>query len=138
MLASNVEHLQRAVSVLLDLPAKRLGVIGLAFKENTDDLRESPVVSILEQLLGKGRDVRVFDPHIQMEAIYGSNRNFVLQQIPHIGRLLDSSLDQTLQWADHLVIAQKPSPEMATRLQAANLPVTDLVASTLHYLRPPA
>ncbi|MGC2659549.1 MAG: nucleotide sugar dehydrogenase [Bryobacteraceae bacterium] len=138
VLASNVEHLQRAVSVLLDLPAKRLGVIGLAFKENTDDLRESPVVSILEQLLGKGRDVRVFDPHIQMEAIYGSNRNFVLQQIPHIGRLLDSSLDQTLQWADHVVIAQNPSPEMATRLQAANLPITDLVASTLHYLRPPA
>ncbi len=52
---------------MLDLPAKRLGVIGLAFKENTDDLRESPVVSMLEQLIGKGRDVRVFDPHIQLD-----------------------------------------------------------------------
>jgi GDP-mannose 6-dehydrogenase len=135
VLASNLEHLHRAVGVLLDLPAKRLGVIGLAFKENTDDLRESPVVSILEQLVGKGRDVRVFDPHIQMDAIYGSNRNFVLQQIPHIGRLLDASLDQTLRWADHLVIAQIPSPEMAARLAGAGLPVTDLVSSTLNYLR---
>ncbi|HEX4227078.1 MAG TPA: nucleotide sugar dehydrogenase [Bryobacteraceae bacterium] len=137
VLASNLEHLQRAVSVLLELPAKRLGVIGLAFKENTDDLRESPVVSILEQLVGKGREVRVFDPHIQMDAIYGSNRNFVLQQIPHIGRLLDASLDQTLEWADHLVIAQRPSPEMAARLAGTGLPTTDLVASTLHYLRRP-
>jgi GDP-mannose 6-dehydrogenase len=137
VLASNLEHLQRAVSVLLELPAKRLGVIGLAFKENTDDLRESPVVSILEQLVGKGRDVRVFDPHIRMDAIYGSNRNFILQQIPHIGRLLDSSLEQTLEWADHLVIAQKPSPEMAARIAKADLPVTDLVSSTLDYLRPP-
>lgn len=136
VLASNLEHLQRAVSVLLDLPAKRLGVIGLAFKENTDDLRESPVVTILEQLVGKGREVRVFDPHIQLDAIYGSNRNFVLQQIPHIGRLLDSSLDRTLQWADHLVIAQKPSAEMATRIARAGLPLTDLVSSTLNYLKP--
>jgi GDP-mannose 6-dehydrogenase len=136
VLASNTEHLQRAVSAILELPARRLGVIGLAFKENTDDLRESPVVSILEQLVGKGRDVRVFDPHIQLEAIYGSNRNFVLQQIPHIGRLLDASLDQTIEWADHLVIAQKPSPEMAARISSAGLPVTDLVSSNLHYIAP--
>ena len=73
-------------------------MIGLAFKENTDDLRESPVVSLLEQLIGKGRDVRVFDPHIRLDVIYGSNRNFILQQIPHIGRLLDNTLTETLQW----------------------------------------
>ncbi len=84
---------------MLDIPAGRIGVIGLAFKENTDDLRESPVVAMLEQLIGKGRNVRVFDPHIQLEAIYGGNRQFILKVIPHIGRLLDSSLDQTLAWA---------------------------------------
>ncbi len=133
---SNHQHLQRAVDAVLDLPAARLGVIGLAFKENTDDLRESPVVTLLEQLIGKGRDVRIFDPHIQMESIYGSNRNFLLQQIPHIGRLLDNSVDQTLAWADHLIIAQKMSPELSAKVQARNLPITDLVGSALAYVKP--
>jgi GDP-mannose 6-dehydrogenase len=133
---SNHQHLQRAVDAVLDLPSSRLGVIGLAFKENTDDLRESPVVTLLEHLIGKGRDVRIFDPHIQMESIYGSNRNFLLQQIPHIGRLLDNSVDQTLAWADHLIIAQKMSPELSAKVQARNLPITDLVGSALAYVKP--
>jgi GDP-mannose 6-dehydrogenase len=126
-LPSNQEHLRRAIDDVLELGYRRLGVIGLAFKENTDDLRESPVVALLEQLIGKGRDVRVFDPHIQLESIYGSNRNFILQQIPHIGRLLDARVEDTLAWAEHIVIAQKPSAEIAEVIQHSGLPVTDLV-----------
>src|SRR5206468_4074195 len=81
-LPSNQRHLDRAIDAVLELPAgTRIGVIGLAFKENTDDLRESPVVSLLEQLIGKGREVRVFDPHIQLDAIYGANRRFILEII---------------------------------------------------------
>lgn len=130
-LPSNGQHLDRAIQAVLDLPVKRIGIIGLAFKENTDDLRESPVVTLLEQLIGKGRDVRVFDPHIQLDAIYGSNRNFILQQIPHIGRLMDNSPDQTLGWADYLVVAQKQSPAMIEKIRASGLPVLDLVGSGL-------
>jgi GDP-mannose 6-dehydrogenase len=130
-LPSNQEHLRRAIDMLLDLPARRLGVFGLAFKENTDDLRESPVVALLEQLIGKGREVRVFDPHIQLDAIYGSNRNFILQQIPHIGRLLDARLEDTLRWADHLVIAQKPDDGIRTQIESSSLPVTSLIGTTL-------
>ena len=128
-LPSNQEHLRRAIDMLLDLPARRLGVLGLAFKENTDDLRESPVVALLEQLIGKGREVRVFDPHIQLDAIYGSNRNFVLQQIPHIGRLLDARLEDTLDWADHLVVAQKPTDGMLAQIESTGLPVTSLIGA---------
>jgi GDP-mannose 6-dehydrogenase len=130
-LPSNETHLSRAIHTVLDLPGKRLGVVGLAFKENTDDLRESPVVSLIEQLIGKGRDLRVFDPHIRLEEIYGSNRNFILQQIPHIGRLLQSSLDNVIHWADHLIVAQKPTTEMAKQIEASGLPVLDLVGSSL-------
>jgi GDP-mannose 6-dehydrogenase len=133
-LPSNHQHLQRAIEAVLDLPARRLGVIGLAFKENTDDLRESPVVTLLEQLIGKGRQVRVFDPHIQLDAIYGSNRNFILQQIPHIGRLLDVSLSQTLEWAEHVVVAQKLSSETEEQIARSGLPVTDLVGPSLAYV----
>ena len=132
-LPSNQQHLQRAVDAILDLPARRLGVFGLAFKENTDDLRESPVVALLEQLIGKGRDVRVFDPHIQLDSIYGSNRHFILQQIPHISRLLDHSLGETLSWCDHLVIAQKPGLHVAHQIEESGVPTTDLVGTSLAY-----
>ena len=130
-LPSNEQHLKRAIDAVVDLPAKRIGVIGLAFKENTDDLRESPVVTLLEQLLGKGREVRVFDPHIQMDAIYGSNRHFILESIPHIGRLLAGSLEQVLTWADHLVLAQKQSAETIERIQASGIPLMALVNGSL-------
>src|SRR5581483_2837245 len=126
-LPSNEQHLKRALEAVLELPARRIGVFGLAFKENTDDLRESPVVTLLEQLIGKGRDVRVFDPQISPERIYGSNQRYLRAAIPHIGKLFDSSLDQMLAGADHLVIAQKPAHDQAALLQASGLPVLDLV-----------
>jgi GDP-mannose 6-dehydrogenase len=130
---SNDRHLERAVDAVLDLPAQRIGVIGLAFKEDTDDLRESPVVTLLEELIGKGRAVQVFDPLIRLDAdngldtIYGSNRNFILETIPHIGRLLTGSLDQILGWADHLILAQRQSPATVYRIRASGIPVLDLM-----------
>jgi len=129
VLPSNDEHLVRAIGRVLDLPAKRLGVVGLAFKENTDDLRESPVVTLLEQLIGKGREVKVFDPHIQLDAIYGSNRNFILQTIPHIGRLLCSSIDDLLASSDHLVVVQKQVEDIRTKIGQSGLPVLDLLSA---------
>ena len=127
VLPSNDRHLVRAIGKVLDLPAKRLGVVGLAFKENTDDLRESPVVTLLEQLIGKGRDVKVFDPHIQLDVIYGSNRNFILQTIPHIGRLLCRSIDDLLASSDHLVVVQKQGEEIRAKIGRSGLPVLDLL-----------
>jgi GDP-mannose 6-dehydrogenase len=129
VLPSNHRHLDRALQMILELPARRIGVFGLAFKENTDDLRESPVVTLLEQLIGKGRQVRVFDPHILPGRIYGSNQQYLFTAIPHIERLFDASLEQMLDWADHLVIAQKPSPAFAERIASSRVPVLDLVSA---------
>lgn len=133
-LPSNREHLQRAIDAVLELSG-RVGLVGLAFKENTDDLRESPVVTLLEQLIGKGRAVRVFDPHIQLDAIYGTNRSFVLSSIPHIGRLMDRTLDDLLGWAEHVVVAQKQTGAAMERIRAAGLPVIDLTAALPGSLR---
>jgi GDP-mannose 6-dehydrogenase len=127
-LPSNQEHLERAIQAALDLSASgRVGVIGLAFKENTDDLRESPVVGLLERLIGKGRDVRVWDAHIQLDSIYGANRDFILRTIPHIGRVLHGSLEETLAWAECLVITQKQRPEVMEQIRKRGLPGIDLV-----------
>ena len=131
VLPANQAHLNRAIQNILDLPAERIGVIGLAFKENTDDLRESPVVSLLEQLIGKGRNVRVYDPHIRLDSIYGTNRDFILTAIPHIGRLLESKVETVLDWSDHVVLAQPPSAELAQAIRTSRRPVLDLVGSGL-------
>lgn len=125
-LPSNEEHLRRGIEAALELKG-RLGILGLAFKENTDDLRESPVVALLEHLIGKGRDVRVYDPHINVDSIYGTNRDFLLNAIPHIGRLMQPGLDAVLEWADHVILAQKPSAEVLDRVRASGLPVLNLV-----------
>ena len=98
----------------------------MAFKENTDDLRESPVVALLEHLIGKGRQVRVFDPHIRLEEIYGSNQRFVLAAIPHIANLLESKLENMLEWADQIVVTQRPTPAAAAVLERSGLPVLDI------------
>jgi len=131
VLPANQAHLNRSIQDVLDLPAQRIGVIGLAFKENTDDLRESPVVSLVEQLIGKGRNIRVYDPHIRLDAIYGSNREFILAAIPHIGRLLESKVEAVLEWADQIVLAQPPSVDLAQAIRASKRPVLDLVGSGL-------
>jgi GDP-mannose 6-dehydrogenase len=135
-LPSNDQHLDRGMQAVLGLPG-RLGVIGLAFKEDTDDLRESPVVTLLEGLIGKGRDIRVYDPHISLDSIYGSNRNFILNAIPHIGRLLQSEIASLLTWADHLVVVQKPGEELARAIAGSGLPVLDLVGSSAVVVNPP-
>jgi GDP-mannose 6-dehydrogenase len=129
VLPSNQTHLGRAVRLALELPG-RLGVYGLAFKENTDDLRESPVVQLLEALIGKGRKVRVYDPHIQLGEIYGSNQQYLLTAIPHIGNLLDEKLEDMLEGSDHVLISQKPTPEMLSRLERSGKPLVDLVGAT--------
>jgi GDP-mannose 6-dehydrogenase len=106
-------------------------VFGLAFKENTDDLRESPVVNAIEQWIGKGRNVRVYDPHIHLEQIYGSNRNFILQALPHIERLVTATLDELIDSSGCIVIAQKPGADIAARLAASGKPTIDLVGTQL-------
>ena len=134
VLPANNAQLDRAIALVLDLPSDRIGVFGLAFKENTDDLRESPVVLLLETLIGKGRKVRVHDPHIQLGEIYSSNQRYIMNAIPHIGNLLDDQLDAMLEWADHVLVAQKPSSQIQARLEASGKPLVDLVGA----LRPHA
>jgi GDP-mannose 6-dehydrogenase len=126
VLPSNAEHLQRAIRAALDLPARRIGVFGLAFKADTDDLRESPVVSLIEQLLDKGRQVRIYDPHIRLDHIYGSNRHYLLTALPHADKWMDTSLDLVLRWAEAVVTTQKPNATCLQKIVESGLPVLEL------------
>jgi GDP-mannose 6-dehydrogenase len=134
VLRSNQRHLDRALRAILNLPVMKIAIFGIAFKEETDDLRESPVVALIEQLVGKGREVRVFDPHLKIEAIYGANRSFLFAAIPHIEKLMVGSIDELLEWSDHLVVAQHPAPELKDKIAASGKVLLDVVSSELPYL----
>ncbi|HVP56430.1 MAG TPA: UDP-glucose/GDP-mannose dehydrogenase family protein [Candidatus Eisenbacteria bacterium] len=111
VLPSNEAHISRAFRRVMEMGCRKIGVYGLAFKPNTDDLRESPGVALIERLIGKGCDVKIYDPHIQLDAIYGSNQAFLLSSLPHIGRSMENSLQAILAWADLIVVTQEPNAE---------------------------
>ncbi len=105
LLPSNEEHVHRAMEEILACGSNKIGLLGLSFKANTDDLRESPYVAIVKRLIGEGSDVRVWDPNVCLGVLLGSNRQFIEKTIPHIGKLLTDSLDEVLAFADTVVLA---------------------------------
>jgi len=112
ILPSNRLPLQEALDTVLSLGQRKVSVLGFAFKPGTDDLRESPVVELIEQMLGKGCQVRVWDPCVQLERLTGANRDYLLKVLPHIAELMVPSLPEALAHADVLVIGQD-APELS-------------------------
>jgi GDP-mannose 6-dehydrogenase len=104
ILPSNQQQLDRAFQMIADAGARRVGVLGLAFKAGTDDLRESPMVEVVERLIGKGYDVRVYDANVNLAKLVGANRSYILEQIPHISDLMVESIDKVVEHARTLVI----------------------------------
>lgn len=106
LLPSNEEHLAFALREIETLSPRRICVLGLAFKADTDDLRESPAVPLVEALIGRGYDVRIFDEQIQLEKLVGANRDFVLTRLPHLIDLLVTNDADAVAGADLVVVAQ--------------------------------
>jgi GDP-mannose 6-dehydrogenase len=104
VLPSNQSHLERAFRAIVEAGHRRVGVLGLSFKAGTDDLRESPMVEVVERLLGKGFDLRIYDGKVNLARLVGANREFILNQIPHIDKLMVSSKQDVLDHAQTVVI----------------------------------
>lgn len=118
IMPSNEKQIRQAIDEVLKLRKKRVGVVGLAFKPNTDDLRESPMVNLVEALIGKGCDVRILDPNVVMARLHGANRQYIETEIPHIASLLCDSVDTLLEHAEVVVISSN-SDDAARALAAA-------------------
>lgn len=110
ILVSNDLHLQRCIERVLATGARRVGICGMSFKPNTDDLRESPTVALIETLIGKGRDVVVYDSSVSLARLIGSNRRYLENAIPHISALLRPTLEEVVADSD-LVLLSYRSPE---------------------------
>jgi GDP-mannose 6-dehydrogenase len=104
VLPSNEMQVARGVKVVMDAGNPRVGILGFSFKAGTDDLRESPVIEVIERLIGKGYDLRIYDRNVNLAALVGANRDFILNHIPHISRLMVPSVDAVLAHAQTVVI----------------------------------
>jgi GDP-mannose 6-dehydrogenase len=104
ILPSNNLQIDRGVQAVIDKGKKRVGVLGFSFKAGTDDLRESPVVELCERLIGKGYELCIYDRNVSIASIRGANRDYILNHIPHISRLMVPSVSEVLTRAETIVI----------------------------------
>jgi GDP-mannose 6-dehydrogenase len=110
ILPSNERHIDRGLNMIIDRGHRKVGILGFSFKAGTDDLRESPLVEVIERLIGKGYDLRLYDRNVSLATLTGANRDYILNHIPHISRLMTSSIDEVLAHAETVVIGNS-APE---------------------------
>ena len=128
ILPSNDAHVRRGLDLVLSQGKRRIGVLGFSFKAGTDDLRESPIVELIERLIGKGYDLLVYDKNVHLASLTGANRDFILNHIPHIANLMRDGIEQVLAHAE-IVILGNAGPEF-TNIQSKLRPgqkIIDLV-----------
>jgi len=104
ILPSNDLQIARGLQMIMDKGHNQVGVLGFSFKAGTDDLRESPVIEVIERLVGKGYDLRIYDKNVNIASLVGANRDFILNHIPHIARLMVSDAESVLKHGQTIVI----------------------------------
>lgn len=118
VLPSNELQIDRGFKLIRDSGARTIGLAGLSFKAETDDLRESPLVELAERLIGKGYDLRIYDPNVSLARLTGANRDYILNHIPHISRLLVDTPDELLSHAETVVVGNN-DPKILALLKSA-------------------
>lgn len=104
ILPSNGMQVMRGLQVIMGKGKKKIGFLGFSFKAGTDDLRESPLIEVIERLLGKGYELRIYDKNVNLARLVGANRDFILNRIPHVSRLMVERMDEVLDYAETIVI----------------------------------
>lgn len=112
ILSSNEEQIRRGIRLVEETNQKKVAVMGLSFKAGTDDVRESPTIALIETLVGKGYQVKLYDETIRVGELIGANKAFLYSEIPHITSLLANSMDEALNDSEVIVLANN-SPGFA-------------------------
>ena len=124
LLDSNKYQVERAVNLITGLDKKNVGVLGFSFKAGTDDLRGSPVVDLIETLIGKGFQLRLFDGNVRIARLMGANQSYVEQHIPHLAALMSDTIEDVTAQSDVIVIGNKAEE---FRKAVANLPPDKII-----------
>ena len=106
---SNSTLIERQTEAIEKFGKKKIGVLGLSFKAGTDDMRNSPIVHIIESLHGKGFEVKIFDKNVSLSRIIGKNKSVIEERLPHLSTMLIDNMEEVTDWADVLIIANKDS-----------------------------
>ena len=119
-LQSNRRQIERAVEMVLATGSKKIGVLGFSFKAGTDDLRESPMVALIETLIGKGMQLAIYDRDVSLARLFGANKEYIEREIPHVSRLMRASVGEVLEHAEVVIVGNKAEEfrEAGTRLRA--------------------
>lgn len=107
ILPSNEIQVTRGLELIMSKGHKKVGVLGFSFKAGTDDLRESPLIEVTERLLGKGYELRIYDRNVNLATLVGANREFILNRIPHISRLMVPDIGAVLDHSETIVIGNQ-------------------------------
>ncbi|MFY8100020.1 MAG: nucleotide sugar dehydrogenase, partial [Allorhizobium sp.] len=126
-LAANENQIKRAFDMVSEIGVKRVGLLGLSFKAETDDLRESPLVELAERLIGKGFDLRIYDPNVRYSALTGANLHYVRSHLPHLSVLLSEDAETVVRHAQMLIVGNNDASAQRAVAMAPKLPVVDLV-----------
>jgi len=104
IILSNEHQIEKGLRMIMDKGNKKIGILGFSFKVGTDDLRESPLVEVIERLIGKGYDLRLYDRNVKLASLIGANRDYIVNKIPHISKLMVETMDEVLDFAETVVI----------------------------------
>jgi GDP-mannose 6-dehydrogenase len=116
IMISNKYQIEQGLKMIMAKGNKDVGILGFSFKAGTDDLRESPLVELIERLLGKGYNLKLYDRNVKLASLVGANRDYILNQIPHISKLMVNSIDDVLAHSRTIVIGNGDS-EFASVLE---------------------
>ena len=128
VLNSNRLQIERAFDMVMRTGRKRIGILGFSFKAGTDDLRESPMVALIEALIGKGLQLAIYDRDVSLARLFGANKEYIEREIPHIAQLMHASIDEVLEGSDLLIIGNKAEEfrDIQSKLRSDQM-VIDLV-----------
>ncbi|MEG3765742.1 UDP-glucose/GDP-mannose dehydrogenase family protein [Alteromonas sp. 14N.309.X.WAT.G.H12] len=104
ILPSNKQQIENGINLVTAKGKRKIGILGFSFKAGTDDLRESPIVELIERLLGKGYDLKLYDRNVNLAAIVGANKDYILNQIPHISKLMVDDAATVIDESEVIVI----------------------------------
>jgi len=128
LMRSNESQVQNAFDIVAGHDKRKVALLGLSFKAGTDDLRESPIVELIERLIGKGFDLRLYDRNVHLAKLTGANRDYILNHIPHIAGLMRESMQEVMDHADVVVIGNgAPEFTQVPSLLREHQKVIDLV-----------